>query len=180
MQVFLHRGYDGATLSQLAEASGLSKASLYHHYPGGKAEMAGTLLRNACSRAQQLAYDKLQPPGEAAEQLMAFLDGFERYTERGTQHCLVCVLAQAADGQHAEDARRALADWREQVTNAYDALLNGRGKRAARLAEQMLAELYGALLTAVTLDEPRLLRRAVKRWRKAISGAIQPQHRKND
>ncbi|MDH3644464.1 MAG: TetR/AcrR family transcriptional regulator, partial [Gammaproteobacteria bacterium] len=32
--VFKKRGYEGATLNQLADATGLSKASLYHHFPG--------------------------------------------------------------------------------------------------------------------------------------------------
>jgi len=44
-QVFRERGYEGATLTQLAAATGLGKASLYHHFPGGKAEMADVLVR---------------------------------------------------------------------------------------------------------------------------------------
>ncbi|MFT7651655.1 MAG: TetR/AcrR family transcriptional repressor of lmrAB and yxaGH operons, partial [Candidatus Azotimanducaceae bacterium] len=35
-QVFITRGYDGATLAHLSASTGLSKASLYHHFPGGK------------------------------------------------------------------------------------------------------------------------------------------------
>jgi len=46
-QVFRERGYEGATLTQLAAATGLGKASLYHHFPGGKAEMADVLVRDA-------------------------------------------------------------------------------------------------------------------------------------
>ena len=43
-QVFRLKGFDGASLSDLAEATGLKKASLYHRYPGGKQEMAAAVM----------------------------------------------------------------------------------------------------------------------------------------
>ena len=45
--VFRKRGYEGATLAELAAAANLGRASLYHHFPGGKAEMARQVLE-AC------------------------------------------------------------------------------------------------------------------------------------
>lgn len=39
-QLFRESGYDGVSLAQIAVATGLGKASLYHHFPGGKVEMA--------------------------------------------------------------------------------------------------------------------------------------------
>ncbi len=49
-EVFRRRGYDGATLSVLSRACGLGKASLYHHFPGGKDEMADVLLQRAVAQ----------------------------------------------------------------------------------------------------------------------------------
>jgi len=37
--VFRRKGYDGASYSDLMKATGLVKASLYHRFPGGKADM---------------------------------------------------------------------------------------------------------------------------------------------
>ncbi len=48
--VFRRRGYEGATLSVLSRACGLGKASLYHHFPGGKDEMAA---RAAATRGRR-------------------------------------------------------------------------------------------------------------------------------
>ena len=44
MSVFRAKGYDGASLNELAEATGLKKASLYHRFPGGKKEMTDAVL----------------------------------------------------------------------------------------------------------------------------------------
>jgi len=43
-KVFRSKGYEGANLSELAQATNLKKASLYHRFPGGKQEMAVTVL----------------------------------------------------------------------------------------------------------------------------------------
>ena len=37
-EVFIDKGSEGATLTELSRATGLKKASLYYHYPGGKKE----------------------------------------------------------------------------------------------------------------------------------------------
>ncbi|MFL0093331.1 TetR/AcrR family transcriptional regulator [Tenacibaculum maritimum] len=44
ISVFRAKGYEGASLNELAAASGLKKASLYHRFPGGKKEMALAVL----------------------------------------------------------------------------------------------------------------------------------------
>lgn len=43
--IFRRSGFDGATLSKISEETGLGKASLYHHFPGGKVQMAEEVLR---------------------------------------------------------------------------------------------------------------------------------------
>jgi AcrR family transcriptional regulator len=43
-KVFRSKGYEGASLIDLAEATGLKKASLYHRFPNGKQEMAEAVL----------------------------------------------------------------------------------------------------------------------------------------
>ncbi len=43
-EVFRSKGYEGASLKDLSEATGLKKASLYHRFPNGKSEMAEAVL----------------------------------------------------------------------------------------------------------------------------------------
>ncbi|WP_353778050.1 TetR family transcriptional regulator [Winogradskyella sp. 3972H.M.0a.05] len=44
MSVFRSKGYEGASMAELSEATGLKKASLYHRYPGGKKDMTLAVL----------------------------------------------------------------------------------------------------------------------------------------
>lgn len=44
MAVLRAKGFDGASMNDLAEATGLKKASLYHRFPGGKKEIAEAVL----------------------------------------------------------------------------------------------------------------------------------------
>src|SRR5258707_12583600 len=43
--VFRRKGYAGTSYSDIREATGLVKASLYHRFPGGKEEMVNAILR---------------------------------------------------------------------------------------------------------------------------------------
>ena len=43
-KVFRDKGYEGASLNDLADVTGLKKASLYHRFPNGKQEMAESVL----------------------------------------------------------------------------------------------------------------------------------------
>ncbi|UXY16931.1 TetR/AcrR family transcriptional regulator [Chitiniphilus purpureus] len=69
--VFHRYGYDGATLSRIAEATGLGKGSLYHHFPDGKVDMAVAVLQ-AQGEWFHAALDALRRPGEPAERIAAF------------------------------------------------------------------------------------------------------------
>ena len=65
-KVFRSKGYEGASLKELAEATGLKKASLYHRFPNGKQEMAEAVLSHLDEWVennvfQALSEDKVSP-----------------------------------------------------------------------------------------------------------------------
>ncbi|SFW24157.1 TetR/AcrR family transcriptional regulator [Cellulophaga fucicola] len=43
-KVFRAKGYEGTSIKELSEATGLKKASLYHRFPDGKEEMANSVF----------------------------------------------------------------------------------------------------------------------------------------
>ncbi len=166
--VFKKHGYEGATLSQLAEATGLGKASLYHHFPGGKAEMAAVLLRQAVARLQKSAFSRLDKSGPAETRLLQFVDGFSAYANDGETPCLVVVLAQGSAGDvHGESITRQFQDWSASLASVFEET-GQKTRRAKRSAADLLARLYGALLTAQLLNDPKHFRRCIKRIKKGL------------
>lgn len=171
--VFSQRGYDGATLTHLAEASGLSKASLYHHFPGGKPEMAEILVRRSISELQAGAYSHIRDGGDMAAGLHRFVEGFGRYLESHQGNCLLLTFTlhttahdELSEVQHT--VRRQFQDWHEELAS----FLKGSGmrsKRAEREAHLFLGQLYGALITAKVHNNPTLLRRSLNRIAKRIT-----------
>ncbi len=167
-EIFLARGYEGATLAELARATGLSKASLYHHFPGGKAEMAEMLLRDAVARLDRSAFARLQEKHPPTERLERFIDGFERYTDGGAQPCLVAIFAQGSVSElHGSAIADQYRDWTLQLASVFEAT-GSKPKRAAREAGALLAGLYGYLLSATLLQEPRCFRQGVKILKKTL------------
>ena len=166
--VFRSRGYEGATLAELARAAGLGKASLYHHFPGGKAEMAAVLLRQAVARLHKSAFSRLGKSAPATIRLQQFVDGFSAYAEHGESQCLVAILAQGSAREvHGDSIARQFQDWTVALTSVFEET-GQKPRRAQRSAADLLARLYGDLLTAQLLNDPKHFRRGIKRIKKGL------------
>lgn len=86
-QLLLERGYAGFSYQDIAEAVGIRKASIHHHFPAkedlGRAIVERTRLRLDGGRAA-VAADAEQ----AKRQFERFLRFFERLSEQGSRLCL--------------------------------------------------------------------------------------------
>ena len=167
--MFCARGFEGATLTELSRATGLGKASLYHHFPGGKAEMVGVLVRHAINDLQRSVFRHLDEPGSARQRLAATLKGFDEYVANGSSNCLLAVLAQGS----AKDAlgsgvgvqfEQWLAKLEQTLVDAGE-----KPKRARRVARHIVVTLYGALVLARLLDDPSVYKSTSKRLRKELA-----------
>ena len=169
-QVFERLGYDAATLNLLAEATGLGKASLYHHFPGGKGEMASVLLRDSVAELERLAFARLGSKRPARERLEQFVDGFQSYVHDGEGNCMLLVLSQgSAAATYGDTIARQYADWTAKLSaTCVDAGL--KPKRAERVASDLLASLYGHLLTCHLLQDTGRFNKHMKRLKKRLPG----------
>ncbi len=171
-QVFIRRGYDGATLVHLAQATGLSKATLYHHFPNGKPEMAVALVRHAIVRLQKLAFSHFQSTS-TIKAWPLFIDGFSAYVEQGRSNCVLAVLAHQSTA-HEEIAPLQLQinqqfnDWHQTLCNAIEAT-GVTPKKAKRTAHQTMAQIYGALMVSKLHNNDKLFPRTISRLRKQFS-----------
>jgi AcrR family transcriptional regulator len=67
-ELFAERGLDGATMSDIAEATGIPRATLYYHFEGKEAVFAGICARVFDEFEEAIAV-ALSGPGSAAERL---------------------------------------------------------------------------------------------------------------
>ncbi len=147
-----HRGYHGASLNDILEASEAPRGSLYFHFPGGKEQLAIEATRAAVNEAtdalkQMLAEAKTPAAGvrayaEAAAELMRESDY--------TFGCPVSPVILDASGGVAELAalcRSAFEEWAGLIATA--CIAAGVPKpRAGPLALLAVSALEGALLVA--------------------------------
>lgn len=92
LPVFRDFGYDGASLSALSEACGLSRGSLYHHFPGGKQAMAEAVLSHSGAALARFVMEPLMRRDEAADKIKAMFEGVKHYYLGDPPTCLMNSL----------------------------------------------------------------------------------------
>src|SRR5262245_43402098 len=156
--VFRLHGYEGASLSLLARATGLGRASLYHHFPGGKEEMAVAVAEHIarCFRERYLA--PLVRPGAPAQRIRGMCAELDEFYERGKKPCLINAFVMGEAAAPIRDrVRAALNAWREGLA----AVLREAGVSAAvarERADDALIRIQGALVFSRALDDTKSFR----------------------
>lgn len=93
-------GVSSVTMDDVAAGIGIRKASLYHHFPGGKEELLVTLALDSVQALERSLHAALTGPVSTAQRLRAVI-GWHRGSPRGTQARLREVAA-ALSGVHQE------------------------------------------------------------------------------
>ena len=95
-RLFRRCGYDGVSLAQIAKATGLGKASLYHHFPGGKVEMVQETLAYSGRWMSTHIVMPLRGDGTPLERLQQMCDRISELYDAGEQPCLLGSLTVGA------------------------------------------------------------------------------------
>lgn len=92
-EVFRNRGYEGATLSQLADVTGLKKSSLYHRFPAGKDDMVKAVVLYVSGQLHQYVIEPILKGEKAPETLFdAMIATIKAVYSDGRKNCLLNVL----------------------------------------------------------------------------------------
>ncbi len=83
LRVFAERGYDGASMDDVARAAGITKASIYHHVSGKEA-----LLERGLGRALDALFAILDEPAAREGRALARLRHIVRRVAETTLHLL--------------------------------------------------------------------------------------------
>lgn len=162
-RVFRERGFEGATISAIAKACGLGKASLYHHFPDGKDEMLLALVSTVLDGLDRDAFAPLRGWDAPKTRIRAVIDGLGRYLEGGERNCLIAVLALGtAQTRIGVLVSAHVQRWLDGLTQLYEAAGLSK-KKARRAASDVLVRMQGAVVVSRMLDDVTTFRQTSKR-----------------
>ena len=160
--LFRQYGYDGATLSKISQATELGKASLYHHFPGGKDDMVASVLSYSESWLQENVLTPLTGEGSPQERFQKMCDRIDTLYAGGTQPCLLAIL-QAGTGRNLfhDQVKDTLEAWIEAISKVL--IETGLSKNVARQrGEDALIAIQGALMVSQAIDDPKIFGRVLQ------------------
>jgi AcrR family transcriptional regulator len=168
LDLFRQFGYDGVTLSKISQATGLGKASLYHHFPGGKDEMVETVLVALEQGLEQIISDTLHCEGDARTRLQTMCDRISKAYNGGQKPCLLAALSLgSAKAVFQDRVQRLLQMW---ITAIATVLLEaGMAEELAhQRGEDGVIAIQGALILAQGLGNPAPFQRVIQQLPKEL------------
>ena len=87
--IFRRKGYDGASYSDLMKATGLVKASLYHRFPGGKAEIVDAILSEVDRELSEYVVKPAFEAGAPLDRARKIARRLREFYKSGQQWCLL-------------------------------------------------------------------------------------------
>ena len=162
MRLFRQYGYDGATLSKISQATGLGKASLYHHFPGGKDEMVEAMLDYLESWLDQNIVQTLNSPGEPLSRLQHMCDRVNEVYEGGKQPCLSAILLLgSARGVFHDRVKASYRTWIDAIATVL--IECGMSEELAQQrAADAVSAIQGSLIVSQGLDDPSGFQRVIQ------------------
>lgn len=146
-KVFRSNGYEGASLKELAEATGLKKASLYHRFPNGKQEMAEAVFSYIDTWIKEHIFQSLQNKEHTPElRLKNGLEGIRSLYDNGKEVCIFRALSmQTGLELFEQQINSGMKQWIDAFTEIGIAL-NLNSTEAKKHALQTLIEVQGSLI----------------------------------
>lgn len=175
MDLFREKGFDGASLSDISESTGLGRSSLYHHFPNGKEEIAIQVLAHLEQQLEQALFEPMRSSGTPKQKLDRMLDTIDVFYDGGKKACLLERLSASVD---ARRFRRPLGRVFGTWIDAVEALGVESGLPRAvarRRAEDLVVRIEGALVVAASTGDPSVFTRTIRDLRDRVL-APAPRH----
>lgn len=162
MQTFREHGYEGASLSRISKLTGLGKASLYHHFPGGKEDMGMAVLESVGVWFNENVRRPLAESGPPKARLRRMTDALEEFYAGGRKPCLLELFAV---GEARSSFGSALAQTSRQWQAAMAEVLVEAGfdqEVANQRALDALIQIQGALVVSRAMEDPTPFQRTMR------------------
>lgn len=169
LELFRQYGYDGVSLSKISTATGLGKASLYHHFPGGKAEMLTAVLDWTQQWMEENIFSTLQPVDKAEgadvalpqHQLQQMCDRLNQLYDSGN---LPCLLATLTANRTRDTFHEPIKLQLQRLMGAIATLLTAAGLPsdiAQQRSEEAMIAIQGSLILSRAIGDSGPFQRAI-------------------
>jgi TetR/AcrR family transcriptional regulator, transcriptional repressor for nem operon len=167
--VFNQRGYVGASMRDLVEATGLEKGGIYNHF-GSKEQLALEAYDHAMSIVTDALARSQKPGDDAIQRLQAMIRSFSRAarTPEIDGGCPIMNTAIEADDTHPElrdRARESMTQWHRLIGRIVkDGIAAGTVDPATdryALSSLLTSALEGGLMLSRLYDDPSHMDRVV-------------------
>ncbi|MGA9672908.1 MAG: TetR/AcrR family transcriptional regulator [Terracidiphilus sp.] len=162
LDLFRTYGFEGVSLKQLADATGLEKASLYYRYPGGKDAIAMAVAGEAVRWLQANVLAPLVGPGPPRKRVSLVVEKLREFYAAGSKACIMEALSIRGS---FEELQLALKGAMHALLSAFAQVAkdSGLGSAAARSkAEEVIVRLEGSLILARVLGDTACFERVLK------------------
>jgi TetR/AcrR family transcriptional regulator, lmrAB and yxaGH operons repressor len=163
LKLFRQFGYEGVTLSKISQATGLGKASLYHHFPGGKAEMAAAALTEVNGWLETQILPILGCNTAPSDRFELMCVEVDRFFDTGKNSCLwaVLILERSSDELFGSQIKWAFSKWIDAIANVLIAA--GLDETSAKeRGEDAVIAIQGALILSYGLKDIASFQRVLK------------------
>lgn len=162
-------GYEAASMAVLSARTGLKRASLYHRFPGGKAQMAQEVLTDAHAWLMAEVVAPLRSDAAPHERIATMTAALDAFYEGGSRACLLNMLAAPPepDSPFADAIRTSLDAWIDALAQcARDAGASAPERRATLV----VSTVQGALVLSRGLGRTEPFRLALAEVPRIVLG----------
>ncbi|WP_067151618.1 TetR/AcrR family transcriptional regulator [Pseudotamlana agarivorans] len=162
-KIFRTQGYEGTSLSDLSNITGLKKASLYHRFPNGKKEMAESVLIHIGKWVADNIFNVLNKEGDPAEdRLKNALFQIRELYNGGLDSCLFKVLStQNGMDLFGQSITNGMNEWLKAFKH-FGLSINLSEHLAEEKALQTLIDIQGSLLVSKGLQDTTVFENTLK------------------
>ncbi len=164
LDVFRSKGYEGASLNELAIGCGLQKASLYHRFPKGKKEIASSVLNYVTESIENHIYKILvNTKVPISDRLSSVLENISYFYKGGETTCILRSMSLDFGMElfHTE-IRQGMQKWIDGFTFIGEEL--GYSKEIAlEKANETFIKVQGSLILAKAMGQSYLFEDALEK-----------------
>lgn len=168
LDLFRRDGFEGVSIADISKATGLGKSSLYHHFPGGKDEMARAVVDQVQAWAEENILAPLRAPGPRAGRIGRMLDNVVALYAGGLNPCVIAsMLVGAREDAIFAELQRIVGAWLAALAGAL--VDTGATPQAAQAAAlDALTRIQGALVMSRIMQDRAPFAAAIEAVRRAL------------